>query len=322
MAEVRLTDIIEPVEFTNYVVQDSMKKSALYLSGVVAINGAIQEQLQAGAHSFSIPFWLDIADDEANYPNDDPSDNSTPHKIGTGKQIVRKSFMHNSWSHMNLASEISGDNALARIQGRVSAYWDRQLQSRLIASLKGILADNVANDSGDMVHAAGAAFSASHVIDAAGTLGDAMSALTAIAMHSDIYKKALKLDLIATAVPSEGKAIQTFRGLAIIVDDGLPVASGTYTSVLFGPGAVGVAVSAPRIAQGTEIENLPSAGNGGGQEVLHSRMNAGVHPLGFSWLETSVAGESPTLAELATATNWNRIIERKAIPLAFLTSTV
>jgi hypothetical protein len=31
-----------------------------------------------------------------------------------------------------------------------------------------------------------------------------------------------------------------------------------------------------------------------------------------------VSSESPTLAELALAANWNRVLERKACPLAFL----
>ena len=53
-------------------------------------------------------------------------------------------------------------------------------------------------------------------------------------------------------------------------------------------------------------------------QTLHSRVNIACVPLGFSWLEDSVAAESPTIAELALAANWDRIAERKAIPLAFL----
>ncbi len=210
--------------------------------------------------------------------------NATPRRMATGKQIVRKSFLHASWSAMNLASELSGDDALKRIQDRAAAYWTRQAQRRLIASLNGILADNVANDSGDMVEdistATGTAanFSAAAVIDTAATLGDAMRDLTAIGMHSATYKAALKADMIQTLPDSQGGFIQTFRGLGILVDDGLPVATGVYTTVLFGPGAVGYGLAAPRIAAGTEVENLPSAGNGGGQQVLHSRVNLAIHP--------------------------------------------
>lgn len=328
MATTRLSDVIVPVEFTDYIVQNTMEKTALVQSGVATRNGVIQSQLQAGADSFTIPNWFDLGNEEANIVNDDPADLSVPYKINAGKQLVRKSFLHNSWSAMNLASELSGDDALQRIRSRTVAYWERQLQRRLIASLNGIIADNVANDSSDMVLdisalvGDAAKFSATAVIDATAELGDNLSAVTAIAMHSDIYRAALKADLIAFIPQSQGVPIRTYRGLAVIVDDGLPSAGGNYTTALFGPGAVGFGVSAPRIAEGTEVENLPSAGNGGGQQVLHSRVNLAVHPAGFTWQEASVVGESPSIAELDDAANWNRVFERKAIPLAFLISKV
>lgn len=336
MATVRLTDIIEPAEFTAYVIQNTMTKSALFQSGVATVNDAIRDQLTAGAHSFSVPFWKDLADTEADVVSDDPGVNSTPAKIGSGKQVVRKAFLHASWSAMNLASEISGDDAITRIQSRVEAYWTRQMQLRLIASLNGIKADNEANDSGDMIldisgeSGAAANFSATAVIEASGTLGDAMDSLTAIAMHSDVYRQALKNDLIEFLPDSQGRPIATFRGLATIIDDGLTVDTGVYTTVLFGQSAVGYGMAEPRVADGTEVESLPSSGNGGGQQILHSRTNLAIHPAGFSWQDSyvsgqdtiAVAGDSPSITELADAGYWNRTIERKSVPLSFLVSKV
>lgn len=322
----QLVDIIAPEQFTVYTVANSVERNAFFNSGVVVPNAAISQQLQAGAESFKVPYWKDLPDTEADIANDDPDDASTAGKIGSIKQVVRKSFLHGSWSAMNLASELSGDNALVRIQDRAAEYWNRQFQRRLIGSLKGILADNVANDAGDMLldvsglTGEAAKFSAANVINAAGTLGDQMAGLTTLAVHSTIYKKMLADDVIETLPASNGGFIQVFRGLRLVVDDTLPMLGDIYTSVLFGAGAVGFGTSAPRIAAGTEIENLPSAGNGGGLQILHSRVNLAVAPIGFSWLEGSVVGESPTIAELAIATNWDRITERKAIPLAFLKS--
>jgi hypothetical protein len=324
MATLRLNDIIEPAVFTGYTLQETMQKTALVRAGVAVRNNVIADQLKAGSHSFSVPFWRDLEDDEANIVNDDPDIHSTPKKIGSGKQLVRKSYLHQSWSAMNLASEIAGDDALAKIQSRVVAYWDRQLQKRLVASLRGIMADNIANFDGDMVldisagTGAAGVFGAEAVIDATGTLGDSMSNLVSIAMHSDIYRRALKNDLIEFIPDSQGGTIATFRGLATVVDDGLPVSAGAYTCALFGAGAVGYGAAEPSIADGTEVENLPSAGRGGGQQILHSRMNVGIHPAGFTWVENTVADESPSFAELALPANWSRVVERKAVPLAFL----
>ncbi len=325
MATVQLADVIVPEEFTSYITENSIEKSALVQSGIVVRNSEIEAQLRAGASMFSVPYWKDLANDAPNVTNDDPAQMAVPRKLTAGKQMIRKGYYHNSWSAMNLASELSGSNALTRIQNRAGSYWLRYSQRHLIACLNGVLADNVANDSGDMVNdissgtGAAANFSAGAVIDTAGTLGDSMRDLTAIGMHSAVYKAALKGDLIQTVPDSRGGFIQSFRGLAILVDDGLPVTGTVYTTVLFGPGAVGYGLTPPRVAAGTEIENLPSAGMGGGQQVLHSRVNLSMHPLGYSWKEDTVAGESPTLAELAMAENWDRVAsDRKHVPLAFL----
>jgi len=328
MAVTRITDVIVPEEFTAYTVQNTMEASALVQSGIVQRNGEIEAQLSAGADNFTVPFWNDLANDEANIASDDPAVEAVPRKLTSEKQIVRKAFLHNSWSAMNLASELSGSDALVRIQERAAAYWTRQVQRRLIASLNGILADNVANNSGDMVldvsgeTGAAANFSAAAVIDAAGTMGDQMGNVAGIAMHSDVYRKALKDDLIEFIPDSQGRPFATFRGMATVIDDLLPVVAGDYTTVLFTPGAVGWGLTAPRIADGTEIENKPGAGNGGGQQILHSRVNLAVHPAGFAWAEGAVVDESPTIAELANAANWRRVVERKAAGIAFLVSKI
>ena len=328
MATTQLIDIVEPAQFTNYLVQNSMEQTALVQAGILSRNSVIQDQLTAGADSFTVPFWRDLSDEEADIVNDNPAVNSTPGKVNSGKQVVRKSFLHKSWSAMNLASEISGSNALSRIQERAGAYWDRQLQRRLIATMNGILADNVANDDGDMLldisgeTGAAASFSAGAVIDAAGTLGDQLGNITGMAVHSDIYRAALKADLIEFIPSSQGSMLlPTFRGLVLIQDDSMPKSgTGEFITALFGAGAFGYGTSAPRIAAGTEVENNPSAGNGGGQQVLHTRLNVAVHPAGFKWLEGSVAAESPSLAEINNALNWERVVERRAVPLAFLKS--
>lgn len=327
MAQTQLSDVVIPQEFSKYQVENSMVNSALFKSGVVVSNGEMAAQLQAGAQSFTVPFWSDIPDVEADITNDDPTSLSMPQKITAAAQVVRKSFLHSSWSEMSLASELSGSDALARIQSRVQAYWQRQYEARLIASLRGVLLSNVANDSSDMVNdisgASGAAadFSAEAVIDTCATLGDRVDDCKAIAMHSDIYTEALKGDLIEFIPQSQGLPIKTFRGLAVILDDSLTPASGIYTTVVFGPAAVGFAVSEPRTGYGTELFRAPAAGNGGGQSTLHSRFNVALHPLGFKFTSASVAGESPTQAELALATNWTRAVsQRKSVPLAFLVS--
>ena len=328
MPQVQITDVIVPDEFTAYQVENSLLSTALSQSGVVAHNALIAAQLQAGAEGFTVPFWADLSDTEADITNDDPTDLSTPQKISASKQTVRKSFLHASWSEMSLASELSGSSALARIQSRVSAYWDRQIEKRVISTLLGVLASNVANNASDMVvdisgqAGALANFNGASVIDTALTMGDRLGDVKMIAMHSKVYGEALKNDEIQFFKPSEnGVELATYKGMGVIVDDNLTPANGIYTTILMGAGALGYAMAPPRTGYGTELFRVPAAGNGGGQTVLHSRFNVGIHPLGYAWSDGSIAGDSPSIADLAVAAHWTRAVsQRKSVPLAFLIS--
>jgi hypothetical protein len=241
---------------------------------------------------------------------------------------------------MSLASELSGSSALERIQSRVLAYWDRQWEKRLIATLMGVLYSNVANNGGDMVNDVHAldttvtlpgttvtvpanTFNGLAVINTALTIGDRLSDMKAIAMHSTIYGRALANNEIQFFKPSDNSLqIPTYKGLAVIIDDSLvTLTAGVFVTILFGPGAVGFAVAEPRTGYGTEIWRTPAAGNGGGQTTLHSRFEVAIHPLGFAFTGASVASVSPVQAELALAANWTRAYsQRKSVPLAFLIS--
>jgi hypothetical protein len=221
MPVTQISDVVVPAEFTAYQVENSFVSTALFQSGVAVRNGEMAAQLGAGAEQFTVPFWADAGEQEADITSDDPTVQSVPLKITAAKQVVRKSFLHQSWSEMSLASELSGSDALARVQSRVQAYWDRQWERRLIATLQGVLFSNVINNAGDMVHdisgaiGAASAFSAEAVIDTAATLGDRLEDCKAIAMHSAIYTEALKNDLIEFIPQSQGLPIKTFRGLAV-----------------------------------------------------------------------------------------------------------
>ncbi len=337
MPTTQISDVIVPVEFTSYQTENSFVSSAFFESGVTIRNGVISEQLAAGATQFTVPVWNDLADVEPNYSTDNPNQLSTPNKVTAYSMNVRKTFANNSWSTMDLAAELSGSDPLGHIQSRVAAYWTRHMEKRLIATLLGVYSANVSNNASDMVldisttgsTTAANTFNATAVIKAASTLGDRLSDIKTIAMHSHTYTQALINDEVEFIPNSQGQPIKTYRGCAVVIDDSLITTTGTYISVLFGQGAVGYGTSEPREGVGTEVWRNPAAGNGGGQSVLYSRMNIGMAPVGFTWTDTytsggntvGIAGESPSLADLATSGHWARATsQRKAIPMAFLIS--
>src|SRR6185312_10662362 len=94
-------------------------------------------------------------------------------------------------------------------------------------------------------------------------------------------------------------------------------ANGEYLNVIFGRGAVAFA-EGPGLMP-FEIFRWPAQGNGAGVEELWSRRNNCIHPAGYSFTSASVAGASPSATELATASNWSRVVpQRKQIPLSFV----
>lgn len=333
MATVQLSDVIIPEIYADYMAENSPEKTAFFESGIIVQNPMLAEKANSGGRILDLPFWKDLdADDEPNISTDDPADTATPAKIGTDMQIGRVAYLNNGWSASDLSGELAGSDPMTRIAARTGVYWTRQLQRRLVASALGVLADNVANDSGDMVSdiatedgnnaTASNVFSRQAFTSAAFTLGDAFQSTSAIAVHSVVFKRMVDNDDIDYIKDSAGTmSIPTFLGRRVIVDDGMPVEAGgtsgfKYTSVLFGAGAFGYGAGSPKTP--VEVEREASQGNGAGIETIWERKTWLIHPFGFKFTSSSVAAESATAAELKAAANWDRVVDRKNCPLAYL----
>ena len=324
MSYVKLSDCIIPTEFTKAVVDKSTVGMALLDCGVMSLNGVMQQQLQAGADSWTNPLFHDLDDSLPNI-GDDSENESTPHKISAVAQRVRKQFLNNSWSSANLASEMISHDVMGVISTRVADYWKRYLQRALVSQIKGVIAHNVANDNSDIVHDISknigleAVIGGGSVIDAALTAGDRLSEFTGILMHSVTYARCLKTSQVEfVPVGTQSITMPKWQGMAVIVSDEMPIDGDVYTTVLFKAGALGFAVAEPKFADGTEIESKPSMAMGAGISILHSRLNIATGVNGYSFLDNAVVGVSPTLAELANPTNYKRVTDRKNIGMAVL----
>ena len=338
---VRLSDVFVRPVYESYTSLNSPERTALFTSGMIATNAILSALAKAGNTEGTVPFWLDLdATGEPDYTNDDPADFAVPDKVSTASMKYRKAFVHKAYSSMDLVAELMGANPLQHIRNRFGFWWTRQLQKRAIATARGVLASNVANNAGDMVVdisalvGDAAKFNALSVLDAEYSLGDAVGGITGIAVHSAIAKSMAKLDMLDSEKDSEGNVIiRRYGDKVVIVDDSLPTegagADRIFTSILFGGGAFGfggAAGTAFGLGEGTPLN--PSyvvreelAGNGGGQEIIGERNTWLLHPFGFSWNEAPALVEfSPTLADLATAAHWTRVVDRKQVPMAFLKS--
>ena len=217
MATVQLADIIDVKVFQALPAVNSPEKTAFFTSGVVTRNALLDSIATAAGKVAELPFWKDVdATVAPNLSNDSPASIATPDKIIQGEQIARKAFLNKGLSATDLASELAmGPRAMEHIRARVDTYWMRQWQRRMIASCNGVLADNVASNSGDMVvnvavestgsQTASTKFNRDSFTDAVYTMGDAASALRAIAVHSAVMKQMVKNDDIVYIPDSQGQ---------------------------------------------------------------------------------------------------------------------
>lgn len=338
MATVQLSDTFVHDVYMSYSQLNAVESLAFWQSGIIANNSTLDGYARNGGTELVLPFWKDLDPDiEQNYSNDDPVDLATPNKVGSGTMKARKSFVNQGYSDMDLVVELTGSDPMQHIRSRFGTYWSRRLQRRLVAVANGVVADNIANDASDMgldISAAGGAaavFNGDAVIDTAYTLEESVDGIGAIVMHPKIEARAKKDDQIEYVLDSSGQlTIPTYKGLRVVrsAKGGTDLGGGVYRTFMFGSGAFGFGQQegslfgygqgAPR--NPVEIEREPRAGNGGGMETIWERKTWILHPFGFSWDDGTLVEFSPTDADLADATHWDRVVDREQVPFAFLDS--
>jgi hypothetical protein len=305
---VKISDILTPDVWNSYGENRTKELTAFMQAGLVAPVPGID--VPNGGATINVPHFNDISGDAENLSD---SAALTPGKIDAGKQVAVVIGRGRAWSINDLSAVFSGADPAKSIMDKVAAYWARQNQAELINTTKGIFA--AASMSGSVLDISGGAGAAavigsSSFVDAGQLLGDAKGTLAAVAMHSATEAKLAKDQLIVYVQPAgQTDRIPTYMGKRVIVDDSLPVASGVYTSYLFGSNVFGYS---ERVVGKSEIETDRDIL--AGEDVLAMRRRFIMHPVGMKWVG-SPAGAFPTRAELATGTNWVRVFDTKAIPM-------
>jgi len=338
----QITDIIVPQVFTQYVQQVTEEKTRLIQSGAVVRDPVADTLLAGGGKTFNLPSFRDLDSDVERVSTDTPYINYTggvaspdPRKIQTSQEVAVRLSRNQSWSTADLTVALAGADPALAIASQLGGYWSRRLQQAFIASIQGVFADNAAAPSGTE-HVQGdltldisgvsfvdgvTNFSGEAFIDATTTIGDSEDSLGLLMVHSVVYGRMQKNNLIDFIPDARGETvIPTFLGRQVIRDDSMPRTGGVYESWLFGQGAIRLGVGSPFVP--TETSRLPDAGNGGGQSVLFNRVEWCIHPVGHAYVGTAPNGgptNAATSNNLANAGSWQRVFpERKQIKLARL----
>jgi len=306
MGSVKISDIIVPSVFNSYVVQETNRLDTFVNAGIVANDPALDTLALSGGKLINMPYWNDLSGD-----SEELSDavGLTVNKITTGQDAARLHMRGKAWGANDLAKALSGADPMAVIGSKVAKFWVGERSKLIFKSLAGIettVATNVHDISG--LAGALAVISGSTLIDAKQKMGDNASKLTAIGMHSAVYSKLQKDNLIVYLPTSDALVtIPTYLGYKVIVDDTCPSAAGVYTSYLFGEGAFGLGNGSAPVPTETDRDSLA------GEDILISRQHFILHPRGIKWTDAAVVGATPTFAEIATAGNWSKVYDTKNI---------
>ncbi|MDT2782888.1 major capsid protein [Vagococcus fluvialis] len=305
----KISDVIVPEVFNQYVIERTAELSAFYQSGVVVNNPELDKLASSGGRLINMPYWNDLTGEDEVLSD---TESLGTDKIVAGQDVAVLLMRGKAWKSNDLAKALSGDDPMRAIGDLVAAYWARRQQVTLISTLKGVFATagtKMATNTHDISALTGneAAFTGENFLDASYKLGDAEERLTAISVHSMVYASLRKQNLIEYMLDSNNAKIPTYMGKRVIVDDGMPKDGDVFTSYIFGAGAVGLGNGAAPVPTETDRDSLA------GDDILINRQHFLLHPRGVKFTDKSVAGSSPTNAELSAGTNWERVYEPKNV---------
>jgi len=320
MAKTALSDVIIPEIFNKYLIEQTSLKMAFIRSGIVRQDSVINSLVAGGGQQFNMPFFQSIVGKTSS----NVLSESVPlgvNNITAEKQIARRLERGDAWSSNDLVKINAGADPMAAIGSQIADYWAHDMENVLLAQLKGVFANNEAADSSDLIYdiATGDGenagdsnkMSGEAIIAASALLGDSASKVSALAMHSVVYTRLQQLNLIDfTPTNIQNIGFGTYLGKSIVVNDNMPVIAGDtsgykYVTYLFKPGSVLFGESYGDLITEVDRDILQA------DDVLASRRIFCFHPAGFQYIEGSIAGNSPSNAELDDAARWDRVFEKK-----------
>lgn len=318
MAAAKLADIIVPEVFGPNVIERTSEKTAFLQSGVIRQVSDIP--IGAGT-TIQLPFYQDLSGSSEVW---DDTDDITLNRITMAQDTAAVLTRLKAWGASDLSAALGQDDPEDAIIELVGGWWARDRQNVLIDMLGGAMAasdmtgnvHDISGESGAASDIDGASF-----VDATQKLGDHSDAITDVAMHSAVEGALRKNDLIDFIRDSEGRFVmRTFQGRQVHIDDGLPVSTGTYTTYLFGQGAVSLVEEMPENAN--EVYRHPE--KNGGTDALYTRRKFVLHPRGIRWTPGSgvPASSTPNNSELADSSNWDRVWEPQNIRIVSFQHTV
>lgn len=296
--QTQISDLVaNPGVLSNIVTKTFKTENAVISSGVAVTGPEVDVVMSGGSYKQELNFINKVDSSTFNYSSDDFDEKGATGKITASPYMVLRHDLNWGWAYTDLVRLVTKYSTKDGLVTAIPSYWSEVCENIAVSSMKGALAANAALTTGDGTDA----FDLDLVIDASATLSDPRASKTWYVSRK-VLAKLQKLNRNAYVPEAETNlGFATFADNRLVVTDAF--GDGTLVTAQDGAFAFGAGVIPGQV--GMEIKRDADAGNGGGGEILRTRLSMVVAPQGFSY----TGSEKPGLAGLETSTNWNMVAD-------------
>lgn len=323
MAVTSIADLqIVPSKFSEYVIERTTEKSTLVRSGVTTEDPTVSQVISGtpkGGNIITMPFYKPLTGEDEVFGEEEVEVD----KVSTDNEIATLLIRQRAWGDTDLSKVFGGADPLSAIADLASDWWVIREQAVMLSTLKGILNPSSGALKKHVLDVSAVAGSdciigVDNTLDAKQLMGDAADKLGLVFMHSATFTRLQKQQKIDSEYDSDLKIkIDYYLGYLVIVDDGMPVASGVYDTYFLGKGVFSRNDGMPVGLTGMETDrNKRKAEN-----ILINRRALVMHPLGVSWrADAALTGGKKYASniDLEKAANWTLKRDHKNIPIVCL----
>ena len=312
-----------------------------WTSGAFASDSKIAQLVSAGTDTFTVPYIMDIDGDlEANYSNTIYTDIAMPRSIEAGKMSGRMAYQNEHFLESHLTRALAaGEAALPLISQQIDGLWKQQAENRAVATVFGIRNLDQAGDKSlsiDISAGSGITdanrFNIDAFIDVEATMKRSSRGSGALVVHPKVAAAMRKAQLLIPFTdPANLLTVNMYNGRVVVESDRGTLIAGTATTARYISYFLNVnsfAAESVRNVRDMKLSSTELTGNGAGHELLHTRRDMLIHPMGYSFLGTTLTGGTKNEAlfaswsDLTLATNWQKVLDNDNIPFRYLITNI
>lgn len=321
--------------FADMMQEENFWRNEILASGVVQHDASIMDLIGTKGNVATIPIYkpMNVHDENMGALNNDGLTDNVPVEISGDKQTCMLIQRMKAFKAKDFTKELTGADPLGLIKGRIANYYTQVWELEMMNIANAVLGvTGLADHVTDLSITTGTIADANMIdettmIDAEQkALGDMAGGLGMTIMHSKIFAKYKKLQLVEYAKYTIGGAIKqdillpTINGKHVIVTDyntvdtsvsGFPV----YKTYLFGEGAF---LSADKNNYENQYTTNYDPETSAGVDKFYTKQGKVLHPNGLSLAVDNIAKESPTFAELGNKANYALKFNHKNVKMGMI----